>query len=396
MKILQLCLRFPFPPVDGGGMAMASTAKGLKKIGVDLHIAALNTTKHFATEQSVKTAQREFKISAFKIDNRITPKNTLLNLLSGKAFHVTRFYNKNVAKQIAEILKHNNFDAVVFESLFMAPYLNLVKEVSHAKTILRSHNIEYQIWERVSSETNNWVKKKYLKLQAKRLKKYEETITPKFDLIAAISPNDLNSYRKMGLGSKAFYLPFGIDAKPMAEKFEKSEFKIGHIGSMDWIPNQEGIRWFLKNVWPLINKEQLTCEFAGRHMPKDIVEASGHPLKVIGEVEHSEEFLKSLDLLIVPLRSGSGVRIKVLESMAMGVPIVATKIGFEGIGVKNKESIIEANSAAEFADAINKAKQNQKKLDLMAQNAGEYLSNNHSPKATATLLVNTIKNGIAK
>jgi glycosyltransferase involved in cell wall biosynthesis len=394
MKILQLCLRFPFPPVDGGSMAMASTAKGLKQIGVDLVIAALNTSKHLASEKVIKKAKEDFKIEALYIDNRITPINTLLNLFEGKAFHVTRFYNKDVAAQIEDILKSNDFDAVVFESLFMAPYLGLVQKLSKAKTVLRSHNIEYQIWERVSEETNNWVKKRYLQLQTKRLKLYEESVSPRFDLVAAISPNDLEAYIKMGLGSKAFYLPFGIENTAERNREVNTTFKIGHIGSMDWIPNQEGLRWFLKDVWPLVNKENLTCEFAGRHMPSDIEKAQDDNLKVLGEVESSKEFLKGLDLLIVPLRSGSGVRIKVLESMAMGVPILATSVGYEGIGAKHNESIIEANSKSEFADAINKAKNGAFNLKVITQNAQQYLAEKHSPSATAQLLVKTIENGL--
>lgn len=394
MKILQLCLRFPFPPVDGGSMAMASTAKGLKQIGVDLHIAALNTSKHLATEDVIKKAKKDFEIETFYIDNRITPLNALANLFDGKSFHVTRFYNELVAMSIKEILKSKNFDAVIFESLFMAPYLDLVQNLIKAKTVLRSHNIEYRIWERVSEETNNWFKKKYLKLQAKRLRLFEESVSPRFDIVAAISPNDLRAYQEMGLSSKSFYLPFGIETERQLGKKSEGIFKIGHIGSMDWIPNREGLRWFLKEVWPLVDKTNLTCEFAGRHMPADIENAQFENLKVLGEVESSREFLKSLDLLIVPLNSGSGVRIKVLESMALGVPLVATSLGYEGIGAKPNESIIEANTAKEFANAINYAKNGKLDLASIAKNAQQYLTLNHSPLATASLLVKTIENGI--
>ncbi|MGB0429128.1 MAG: hypothetical protein ACPGLV_01550, partial [Bacteroidia bacterium] len=215
MKILQLCLRFPFPPVDGGTMAMVSTAKGLTAVGAELTIAALNTTKHWANTAKVNEVSKQYNIHALPIDNRITPLNTILNLLGNEAFHVSRFFDRNVEFKIIELLKANNYDAVVFESLFMSPYLNVVKQYSKAVTVLRSHNIEYRIWERVCHQTQNILKRKYLSVQVQRLKKYELELTAQYDLIAAISQVDLDFYKNQGLSKKSFYLPFGLDCNTL-------------------------------------------------------------------------------------------------------------------------------------------------------------------------------------
>ncbi len=392
MNILQLCLRFPFPPVDGGTMAMASTAKGLKHIKANLVIGALNTSKHFANAQQVKKAQQEFNIHAFEINNTITPLNTLSNLFSAKAFHVSRFYSGQVEAQIKQLLLENDFDAVVFESLFTAPYLDVVKKHSKAKTILRSHNIEYRIWERVCQQTKNLLKKQYLSIQVNRLKKYELETTAKFDLIAAISQIDLDFYKKCGHDKKSFFLPFGLEPSPIKTSDIQSELKIGHLGSMDWIPNQEGIRWFLKEVLPLVQSKNISYHFAGRHMPLDIQNFNAKGVNIYGEVDSATGFLENLDLVIVPLQSGSGVRIKVLESMASGLPVLATKMGYEGINAQNEVSILEANTAQEFATTIDKVANGQVDLNEISKKALYVIEKEHSPIKAAQLLVSKIEN----
>ncbi|MGB0430432.1 MAG: glycosyltransferase family 4 protein, partial [Bacteroidia bacterium] len=149
-------------------------------------------------------------------------------------------------------------------------------------------------------------------------------------------------------------------------------------------------RWFLRDVWPLVESKNVKCFFAGRHMPKDIEALAGENIKILGEVKSAKDFLNQLDLLIVPLQSGSGVRIKVLESMAYGLPILATKMGYEGIHAQNGVSILEANTAQNFAAKIDQVANNQVDLNALAQQAQVVLTKQHSPIKAAELLVTKI------
>lgn len=393
MKILQLCLRFPFPARDGGTMAMASLSEGLKKCGQELHIGAFNTTKHLVSEEQISKAKASFTIEVFNLDNSIGLTNTALNLLSKKAFHVSRFYTDDINEQLKQLLCKNEFDAVVFESIFMSPYLETVRQNTNAVCVLRSHNIEYRIWERVCQETNSIVKRQYLKVQVERLKNYELELTAKFDLIGAITPIDLAFYKSIGLQSKAFVLPFGVDVKGNEDTPNRSEkLVIGFLGSMDWIPNQEGVRWFVEEIWPKIDKAKVVCKIAGKHMPQDLINKSDGDLIIEGEIKSATNFFQSLQLAIVPLRSGSGVRIKVLESMALGVPVLATTIGFEGIEAVANESIFKANKAEDFANKVNELANNRSQLGYVAANAASLIKNKYGKISAAQVLINAIEN----
>ncbi|MBI1184607.1 glycosyltransferase [bacterium] len=394
MKILQLCLRFPFPPRDGGTMAMASLSAGLKANGVELQIAALNTAKHPVPDHQIAAAKKSYQIHSYWLDNRIGLVNTALNLFSNKAFHVSRFYAAHIEQALIDLLHKYSFDAVVFESIFMAPYLPVVQKHSKAVTVLRSHNIEYLIWQRVCDESTNPLKKAYLNIQMGRLKKYELETSGQFDIIAAITPVDAHFYRGLAIKSKVIDLPFGIDnlAQPLQLSSNDPYFHIGFLGSMDWIPNQEGIRWFVSEVWPLIESKNagIKCHIAGRHMPADLLAKNAGHLHIEAEVADSQTFFAQLQLSVVPLRSGSGVRIKVLESMAMGLPVLATEIGYEGIEASNGTSIIEANTANEFAEAVLQLAHDFDKLQYIAANARKLIEKKYGVAKAAGVLINEI------
>lgn len=385
MKILQICLRVPFPTRDGGSMAMASLAEGLKLAGADLRMLAFNTSKHFIEEDRIQEEVAEYNMRTPYLDNSISPVNAAINLLGSKPFHVSRFYNEEIDKELEQLLADEAFDGVIFESIFTAPYLATVRKHSKAVCLLRSHNIEFKIWEGVAQETSNPIKGAYLKLQLERLRKYEIEMTGAFDLVGAITSVDEAFYKTHNFTSAAFTLPFGITPRPREVRNVQEQLVIGFLGSMDWMPNQEGIRWFVKEIWPSIAQKfpKVVCKIAGRHMPKDILAYSDSRLQIEGEVPNARAFIKGLDLTIVPLRSGSGVRIKVLESMANGIPVIATAIGYEGVNAVSGTSIMEANNADAFVSAIEELMSNPDKLELLSKKAVDLVKAEHDKKHIA-------------
>lgn len=391
MKILQLCLRVPFPARDGGTMAMTSLADGLLLNGVELHMFALNTSKHFVDQNELNEASKKYPIYTVPIDNRITPIGAFTNLLGNEPYHVSRFFSENVASSLRQLLQSNTYDAVVFESVFMAPYLDLVKAHSNATTILRSHNIEYRIWERLIAAESNLLKKYYINLQMERLKRYEIEMTGAFDWVAAITPVDQTFYETNNLSNRVFYLPFGMDVsnKKISLPHHAQGLRIGFLGSMDWIPNQEGIRWFVKEVWPKMAEAHpnVTCEIRGHHMPEDLMGQSSARLLVGGRVENATEFFESLDVSIVPLKSGSGVRIKVLECMALGIPVIATKVGYEGVEGDPGKSILEANTVQDFVANIGDLLKEPSRLVEIAERAQGVIRDRYGKQKCAASLL---------
>ena len=171
MRILQLINRFPWPLKDGGALGYYNFLKGYHDAGCELTCAILNTSKHFVDFEKLPNEVKEladFRLSY--IDNKIKPIEALRNLLFSKeSYHVVRFISKEFEQLFVNLCKEKQFDVVVFESIFMAPYLNIIRENTKATCVLRAHNVEYEIWQSLAEIENNPIKKFYLNILSNRL-----------------------------------------------------------------------------------------------------------------------------------------------------------------------------------------------------------------------------------
>jgi glycosyltransferase involved in cell wall biosynthesis len=240
----------------------------------------------------------------------------------------------------------------------------VIRKYSNARIILRAHNIEHLIWERVSKETSNPLKKWYLGKLASALKKYEETLALKVDGIVPITQNDSRYFEALVNKAKSANpdkqvmvcaIPFGVKP-PDQEPDELKSLKpaLFTLGAMNWIPNQEGVKWFLDKVWPDIHKQFPDLEYylAGRAMPPWMLNLKLPNVKVLGEIDDAAAFMKKLPVMIVPLFSGSGIRIKIIEGMAASKTIISTSVGAEGIDCTHQKNILIADTPCEFFEMI--------------------------------------------
>ncbi len=327
-----------------------------------------------------------------------SPFHAFLNLFSDKSYHVQRFVSMDFSTKIKEILSDGNYDIVQLETLFLAPYIEIIRKYSDAKIVLRAHNIEHLIWDRVASETKNPFKKFYVKHLAKTLKSYELNAINKFDGLAAITKQDAGFFLSNAAFLPIIDLPFGIDTEKYIYKFEQDNTDLFHIGAMNWIPNQEGVKWFLQHVWQLVINElpELNFYLAGRTMPNWLLKSKFANVHVIGEVENAISFIQSKGIMIVPLFSGSGIRIKIIEAMALGKVVITTTIGAEGLGCTNKENILIADNATEYKHAIIEAVSDGNLRKKIAENARFLIVNEHENKVIINNLISFYKQLINK
>ncbi|MDD4603461.1 MAG: glycosyltransferase family 4 protein [Bacteroidales bacterium] len=357
MKILFLCNKSPWPPKEGGPMAMNMLIEGLVAAGHEVKVLAVNSFKYTITPEEIPPEYRERTgIELLEVDLRIKPFAAFFNLFTRKSYHVQRFISKMFRKRLTSILQESQFDVVQLETLFMCPYIKTIRRHSKAKIILRAHNIEHRIWERVAEETKNPIRKWYISHLAHTLKRYEKKIIREIDGIIAITPTDAEYFgRSIQNQGKIIDIPFGIDPNQYPVDFKEVEFpSLFTLGSMNWIPNQEGIRWFLTNVWLDIHNQFPTLKYylAGREMPSWMRSLNLPNVIVLGEVEDARIFISSKAIMIVPLFSGSGIRIKIIEGMAMGKTIISTSLGAEGIDCSDRANILIANLPCEFFEMI--------------------------------------------
>ncbi len=390
MRVLFLCNKSPWPPKEGGPMAMNMFIEGLIESGNEVKVLAVNSFKFNISADDIPAAyHRKTGIELIDVDLRVRPVDAFLNLFTGQSYHVKRFISANFRKRLIAILASGEFDVVQLETLFMCPYIDTIRKHSKAKIVLRAHNIEHFIWERIADETKNPVKKWYIRHLADTLKNYEQKIISQVDGLVAITPTDaeyFNSLKKNQKSNLKFQksnlksqisnlksqisnlksqisnfappvidIPFGINPSKYPHNNARAEFpSLFSLGSMNWIPNQEGIRWFLDNVWMDIHNQfpGLKYYLAGREMPEWMTSLNLPNVIVLGEVDDAVSFLASKAIMIVPLFSGSGIRVKIVEGMAAGKTIISTGIGAEGIGYTHLKNILIADAPCEFFEMI--------------------------------------------
>lgn len=376
MKILQIINRFPWPLKDGGALGYYNFTKGYHDAGVDLTLAVLNTSKHFVELDKLPKEVRELAdIHLSYIDNRIKPLDALKNLLfSNESYHVVRFISQDFERLLEKLCSEKAFDVIVFESVFVAPYLDVIRKYSRAKCILRQYNVEYEIWQSLADIEKNPIKKWYLQLLSKRLKSFEVAQLNKFDGLTCVTQQDANVFRSLGCNKPIHIAPVGIDMQRLKPDHSHLEMpSLFHIGSMDWMPNQEAVVWFIENVWQKLTLQFPDLKFyiAGRNMPDYFKKYHSGNIIVLGEVEDAIAFMQSKAIQIVPLFSGSGIRVKILEGMALAKCIVTTPLGVQGIEVENNKQLMIVNDADSFVTAISLLINNPQKITELGANAFE-------------------------
>lgn len=378
MRILQLCKKFPFPMKDGESLAVNYLSRALNELGCEVTLLTMNTTKHYFNIDELPESYNHYKaLHSVKVDNRIKAADAFVNLFSKDSYHVSRFISPEFKEELIRLLKETTYDVVHLETLFLAPYIPLIRQYSKALVVMRSHNVEHEIWERVARNTRFLPTKWYLKHLATKLRRYEIARLQDYDLLVAITKRDLQLFRKLGYQKAALVTPIGIkgsDYKPDFESFAK-EPSIGFIGSLDWIPNQEGLEWFLQQVWPEIIPlyPNLKLHIAGRNAPKRILNLDMPNVIVHGEVPEAQAFINSHSLMIVPLLSGSGIRVKILEGMALGKVVLTTRIGLEGIDARSGREVLVADSKADFIKAITFCMNQPEQLKHIGQQARTFV-----------------------
>ena len=380
MKILYICNKSPWPPVEGGTIGMYNFITKIADAGNDVKVLAANTNKYFVNPDEVpEDFKNKTKFELEYIDLSIKPVDAFFNLFTKKSYHVRRFISKAFEKKLVDILKNNTFDIVQIEYLYMSPYLDIVRKYSDAKVVLRAHNIEHLIWKRAAREEKNPLKKFYLKHLATTLELFERSVLNKYDGIVPVTAKDAEFFKK---NSKVPVTdaPFSIDTEKFSEYYNPDpEHALFHIGSMNWLPNEEGIKWFVKKVWPLVTKKHnnLKLYLAGREMPKWLIDIKQKNLEIVGEVPDAYEFIGSKSILVAPLFSGSGIRVKIIESMALGKAVISTTIGAEGINYTDGKDIVIADTADEFANAITKLYSDKQETKRLGQNALKLIKEQH-------------------
>ncbi|MDA9555843.1 glycosyltransferase family 4 protein [Pelobium sp.] len=391
MRVLLITNRVPFPADGGYAIVVHHTIEALVNLGCEVTLFSLNTTKHYVRVKEVKDPLlKKIKFVQYKIDNRIKAKDAFFNLFSDQSYNISRFYDHNCASKLGHLLRSNTFDIVQFEGLQVASYLDVVKANTNAKLVYRAHNIEHQIWKRLTTKENFLIRKMYLNLLSKRLQRFEFKVLNSFDALIAISFVDEHFFKSIGCKVPVHTFPVALDLENYKNNYLLSPDKsVGYIGSMDWRPNIEGVDWFLEKVWPSIRQldSGITFHLAGKNIPKQFKIMGDESFIMEGDVENAAEFISRQHVLIVPLLSGSGMRVKIIEAMALGKCIIATSIAAEGINYHHDKDILIADKADDFYKQILRCFTDKTLISKIGEGARKLVEKNHDNTKLSKVLL---------
>jgi len=273
-------------------------------------------------------------------------------MAAGRPVTIDKFLTSEVRRRYAEMLESSSFDAIVCD--FLVPG-SLMHWKTPPPTILFTHNVEAQVWERHYKVTTNPILKTACWLEARALAVAERQYVEQADHVLAVSENDRAFFLKYVEPSRISVIPTGVDTEyfqPSAEPEQPDT--MAFTGTMDWMPNEDGVVYFTDKIFPIIRREIPTAAFwiVGRRPPRRIQVLASDQVVVTGTVDDIRPYLAKAQVCVVPLRSGSGTRIKIFEAMAMGKAVVSTTMGAEGLPVAHGENIVLADDPADFAREV--------------------------------------------
>ena len=349
MKILFLSPYIPIPPTFGGALRIYHLLKGLSKIN-DVTLLTFG-------ENREKKMLEEYKGKLFN-DFQLVPRPPawkfrrlyqLYALMSSKSFFSLFSDSHLMQKKIDQLLEKNNYDVVQMEFPIMA-HFNLK---TNAVKILDEHNVEYDNFKGMWKYQDSPLKKLHYKKEYEKNYKEEIYACKKMDGLFVVSDRDKSILDNEVPSLPKFLVPNGVDTsyfKP--SDIVPEPYSIVFTGMMGYVPNHDGMHYFLDKIFPFIQKKipQAKLYIVGSKPPQSLLDRASKDIIVTGYVDDVRDYVWKSSLYVVPLRSGGGTRLKVLEALSMKKPVVSTTIGCVGIDVVNNDSIFIEDDPKRFAD----------------------------------------------
>lgn len=288
------------------------------------------------------------------------------------------------------------------EAVLVCDFLEMASNVDWSlpcPKVLFQHNVESVIWRRYFKNERNLLKKAYFWFEHRRMKRFEQQACDKFDLVLTVSSHDKDILQQqMGVKTPIDVVETGVDIEYFAPRpdLESTPGRLLFLGSLDWMPNIDGIEWFVRDVYPQVKKRfpHVSLDVVGRR-PTPAIQALAEKddsVNVYGNVPDVRPFMAAADVFIVPLRVGSGTRLKIYEAFAMRLPVVSTTIGAEGLPVRHGVHLLLADSPMEYANTIARLLGGPAQKQALANEAFELVTQHYSWTTVSARMYDTCLN----
>lgn len=387
-SILHFSNKPPYPTLDGGCVAIKHMLEALVNANqFEVHHFTLDTHKHpFHISNYPEFLQNNISIQHCFLNTKTRPLHALKHLITNSSYNVSRFENLNVKKRLKQLLSITPFDLVIVESIYLLPYLDLFKSFG-VKVVVRTHNVEHHIWEGLAQNEAKRLKRNYLNLLVKQLKKYELTALKQVDGVINITNKDEQVFIHQGISVPSIVIPPIVETCQIPANYQLNDFYF--LGAMDWLPNTEALEWLKKKVLPHISLP-VQIHLAGKGGKKE--QTLNTKIVQHGEVPNAQDFMNAHGICLIPLQSGSGVKIKLLENMGLGKAIITTSEGAKGVAVTDGKEVLIADTPQSFATAMETLHNNETLRAELGKNAKAFISKNYNPTTISNTLVSFLQN----
>lgn len=379
MKILFLGQLFPLPQDSGGKIKSFHTVKAL----ASEHELHLLTYIRGENECACLDDMRKICASVNTVDlkrGKLTQLvDAVANALSGRSFIINRDFRVDMRDAVERLVKEITPDAVHVDHLQMAQFL---PDTADYKVILDQHNVESTIIRRVSKTATSLLAGIYAAQEWPKLLKFELDACRRADVVLTVSDQDREELLGLEPAIRSIHtLGIGVDTNYLApvERLKGSKNLLS-IATMHWPPNIDAITYFYQKILPIIrqNDPEAVLTIAGQQPPGSIQSMASDYVKVTGYVADVREASRDCGIFIVPLRSGSGVRVKILNALSMALPVVSTSVGAEGIEVEHGKHLLIADDPEDFAAACVKLLNEPQYADQLGENGRDLVCDKYS------------------
>jgi len=389
MRILWLLPQLPYPPDTGGKQDPLNMMRVFAELGDD--ITAGIVYFKFKDKPVIPPEFAALVCDTFWIPGNPQSKVAQLfgSLSDPVPFNFRRYYSEEGVGIVADAMSAKpSFDAVIIDHFHLGQLTLDAREklkekgIQPPKLVLRTPNVESNIVTRYAEKIDNVLVKTFAQKEASKMKPYEAKTLPEFDLVAAITPVDRDtfiSFTKKPVNIISVTAGVDIDEiKPSDEPPVRGE--VAFVGTFDWQPNVDGALWMINKVWPRILKKvpDAHLSIVGRNPPPYLVQKGSESITITGKVDSVAEYVRRASCIAVPLWIGSGMRLKILEAFAHGRAVVSTSLGAEGIEAVNGEHIVIADKPDDFALSVVEILTNGEKRDSIGRNARKLAEEKYS------------------
>jgi glycosyltransferase involved in cell wall biosynthesis len=351
MKLLWVKGDFLHPTTKGGQIRTLETLKRLNQWH-DVHYVGLNYPLH----PEALARAGEYCSHVYPIPHHVPAKfspafagELIQGLYSKWPVSINRYRSPEMERTIQDLTRREKFDCIVCD--FLSASQNMP---DLASAVLFQHNVEAVIWKRQAERARNPAVRAYFGVQARKMRDYEADVCRRVRNVIAVSEGDAAIMRKEYGARRVDPVSTGVDLDYFAPQPAEPAADLVFVGSMDWLPNIDGVTWFVREILPLIRQRrpETTLAVVGRKPGREILDLASQDarIRITGTVPDVRPFMWGAALSIVPLRVGGGTRLKIYEAMAARIPVISTTIGAEGLDYQSGENIVIADSPAEFAE----------------------------------------------